>query len=261
MSFFGPNNIEYHGDSGVTVHRMGTATVSMTGLQQITTVWKTRANNYNALPAIFSSHPVFGLLLLEKGDLSFDSGFCYYAATYAGLAFQYGGASETTPVYELTVGTAESPIATHPKFAQEIGGTVTNPKNGAVFEYQGDGTRRRWFDGAKGIKPTSNAGWVFVGFNHFVTANATTMNPYAGVSSFLEPQMTWRKMWNRKYTSDDVSDVGTIQTPPGNPPRLPAGANWLYMGLSATRRGGAQSMTQEWRSSGRRGWNPTLYKR
>ncbi len=229
-----------------------------TGLDTCTAVFSVPQADWASLPRVNSAHPIFTYITMERRRLKFIDGYAVATCDYAGFDDTgSGGGGYSQPVYELVVGLSEEPIETHPKFVEDIGGTASDPINGSMWEHQG--TRVWTWDGADN-NPGDNNGWQFKGF---LVLNADgSLNDFAKIETYLSTtNMTWRKTWNVRATINSIRNAGKIDSPPGGPPDIDNGGdiNWLNMGVTQTRRGSAYQLTQEWRASGRRGWNETVY--
>lgn len=187
-------------------------------------------------PVVFgNAHPLWTYLDCDKVSISQTEHGWEAEANFFGVT----GSPE--PIYEVDHSTSEEPIETHKDFRTQLGGTPTNRLNGAKFDTDANG-----------------AG--FIGFTDF--KNDTDLaDAWRGIRSYLSPGVVWRKNYVTKTLPSDFGDVGSIDVPEGNPPQLPTGRNWLYLGLVWEQRGITYSVKKEWRASGRRGWNPKIYAR
>ncbi len=245
-------NLSFYGNHGIVTEDPGTLKISRTGMASCTGVFKIIKAKYLQLYPIGASHPVFTFMTLESSEISLKGAFAVQTANFTGVQAQY---DDLSPTYELVVGLSEEPIETHPKFKTDIGGTPTAPLNGAMFEDQQ--TKIIVFDGSDTSAATDD-GYMFKGF---MVINADgTLNEFAKVEHYLEAsQLTWRRTTARKVSATSVSTVGKKATPKGPYPTLPSGRTWLYMGLTQTQKGSVYQVVEEWRASGRRGWNDDIY--
>lgn len=246
--------LEYYGSSGIITVDIGTLQEDITQLSSVTSVWKIKKDKWLQLPKILDAHPVFTTLGVHSREVSLRGAFAEAKCVYKGISASY---ADTTPIYELEIGLTEAPLATHPLFYSDIAGTPTAPKNGSIWEKQ-DQTRRRWHLGAPGAPPTTNNGWLFVGFLVSDNTNPGLLSEFAGITAFLDVNLTWKKTWNSKATTTQINTAGKIDTPEGPPPTV-TGRNWLNMGLTQTRQGSAYQKTIQWRMSGRRKFNEKIY--
>lgn len=249
------SHLEYHGrgSNEIILTDPGTLVSDRTALETCTAVFTTKVLNWAALPLLNTPHPIFSYIAMEKRRLSIKGAYAIAECDFAGVP---GGQTSgtTPPVYELSVGVSESPIETHPDFESTIGGTPMEPLNGAMFEHQ-DTKIKTW----KGKNtPTSNDGYLFAGF--LVMGNDGKLNPFAKIEHYLEASnMTWKATWNFRISTIQIGNVGGVDSPRGPCPALKNGRNWLNMGVTMTTRGSAYQSTEEWRASGRRGWNDYIY--
>lgn len=184
---------------------------------------------------VASSHPLNSNLVLERSTLGVEDGIAFAEGEYAGII-----GSDPTPVYELDVSSSEEPIESHPSFAD-----FATDANGATYdktsgEFVGF-TKRPLYDPANPNYEVTNAAWV-------------------GVRSYLNAGAVWREIRISKTNSVSISDVGHIASPAGTPPSPGSGRTWLYAGASMQQRGNVYTIRREWRLSGLRGWNPTIYQ-
>lgn len=242
------NDLVYYGnDRSLIVESYGTLNTDYTGLATATAIYTTRRDQWSRFPNIYTKHPIFSFMLMSSRKVSIDGAFARAECEYGGFqADQNENGGFTPPVYELVVGMSEEPITVHPKFTTNIAGTPTAPLNGAVF------INVKTKDVSTVITPTTNAGWRFYEWEYD--------SKYYGVERYLDAgNVTWRKTQNAYYTYTAISRAGTVETPEGPAPRLNQNRNWLNMGTTITRKGAAVQMVTEWRASGRRPWNSTIY--
>lgn len=204
-------------------------------------------------PRIGAAHPYSAVAVMESREFIFGPDRIRMEARYAGASEE----NLDQPVYDLVVGTEEVPIETHPNFVASIGGKPSAPLHGAQFV------------DASGALTTNDALGTFAGF---LTVVGGVVNPFAGVEAYLDASaITWRQRYVSRTPPSDLENVHRIVSPPGPVPNF-SGRNWLYVGCSAQQRG-ARSMqqaniggnniiydiTRDFRLSGRRGWNATIY--
>jgi hypothetical protein len=197
-----------------------------------------------------SAHPYRWWLYMETMQLTYTPTGARAVCTYAGVELQW----LDRPSYELIIGMEESPIETHPDF-NLIGGRPSAPLNGALF-----------VDAATGAITNSNARGVFDSFAPFLSGGAK--NEKGGIESYLDPVVTYRES-RVSYSAPSASGFGKVSSDvPGPGWRGSLGRrNWLFMGCSYRRRGdpgGVQSrvlyeINNEWRLSGRNGWDNDIY--
>lgn len=183
---------------------------------------------------VTSTHPLNSNLVLERSTIGIEDGIAFAEGEYAGLT---GG--DPSPVYELDVSSSEEPIECHPNFSN-----FATDANGATYDSTtGDFvgfTKRPLYDPSNPDYSVTNPEWV-------------------GVRSFLSAGAVWREVRISKTNSVSISTVGHIASPAGSPPSPGSGRTWLYSGASMQQRGNVYTIRREWRLSGLRGWNTTLY--
>lgn len=232
---------------------LGTLTTERDGLRSITSIYKIQRGLWNFLPQRKSKHPIFENMTVDRAEINFSGPFAIANCTYFGIETE-----ESDPVYDITDNTSEEPIATHPDFAK-IAGDATNPMNGAVFRKAGMAGEGAYVSEKTppADLPPNDKGYVFDRFE--IKDKAGKINQIGGTQSYLEPGITYRKSWVRRHPLEDISAVGKIMTPVGTPPQLDEGRNWLCISITEQIKGACSQCTQEWRSSGRRGWSPLIY--
>jgi hypothetical protein len=211
-------------------------------------------------PGIGSRHPYTSAdVFMEEQELTFGPCGVRARCVYAGVSDE----DLDSPVYDLVIGMEDQPIETHPDFQATIGGKPSHPLNGALFVDDGNKLTGNDFVG------------TFAGFTIMVQTGPTTYvnNPFAGIESYLDASaITWRESYvSRTLPSDDYHLGLVYDNVPGPAIAFP-GRNWLYMGYQMRERGlrfktggvittqrTVFEITREWRLSGRRGWNTTIY--
>lgn len=135
--------------------------------------------------------------------------------------------------FEIQGTTSEDKIETHPDFElllQNYEGTERDSQTG----------RAKW---------PKNLG----GFD--------VKNPMHGVEAYLVPGLVWTRKWvSTQLDLGYIRRLGTIDTPPGNPPALDGNRNWLLVRITGTWRGNIWQFTAAWMLSGRDGWVPEMYR-
>lgn len=176
-------------------------------------------------PIAFGSlHPVWPWMTCDRFTIGVEEGVWVCDGQFFGVQ----GTPE--PVYEFDRSTAQEAIETHNDF-EEFAGTPSAPQSGAQFDAEGG----------------------FIGFT------SPSFPLFRGVTDYLSPGAVWRKNYVTTVRPADVSTVGKVDVPEGTPPAVPAGRNWLYMGLTWEQRGRVYTVRKEWLLSGRLGWNPFIY--
>lgn len=224
-----------YGQQGIVVSNPGEVNTDIYGLETCSATYKCPMDRFDLIPGMFSPHPIFTYLNMERRRVNIGpDGFLTITGEYAGIPGE-----STVPIYEVVWGTSEEPIESHPLFDSAIGGTPSNPLNGAVFLDE------------SGQLTTDDSRGIFSGFR--------SSSKYAGTTSFLElAQMTFRVTFMTVDRPANLTGVGKIGAPAGPAPS-PPGGNWLYVGLTYQQRGLIFSVQQEWRGSGRNSWDTTVY--
>lgn len=197
-----------------------------------------------------SRHPYKAHLFMESQQIQYQPTGARMICTYAGVTFEW----LEKPTYELVIGMQESPIETHPNF-EDFAGKPSAPLNGALF-----------INPETGVKTTSNTIGVFDSFLPYLSGGAR--NDKAGIEAYLDPTVTYRESFV-SYSLPSPSGFGRISGDvPGPGFRGNLGKrNWLNVGYTYRRRGapqGAQNqviyeIANEWRLSGRAGWDTDVY--
>ena len=186
-----------------------------------------------------SAHRQYPFLLLNKATLSrTEGGMMRIDCEYVGLSPEYQAGESSAVVYELSGGTSEEPIETHPRYAD-------------IPEAELD-IIRHYFDNPKkdGAQPTGLG----------ALATELFQKKKRGIESYLAPGFTFRKTWSQKTPLAAVGNIGKISTPDGPAPTLNAGYNWLLIDAGSKQVGGTHDCFQEWRVSGPGGWDTELYQ-
>lgn len=192
----------------------------------------------------------------KSATVTFQNNISSGQATYENKAAQ-------EVVHTLRVTTTTEPIDTHPNFGSQIGGNSEKPLHQA--EYDEDGAFRKfplkYLENQGEMKPDTALNAKGDQFNF------GDQNRYAGVSSYLNASAIWTRSFSSE-NSPTLAGIGRISTPSGDAP-TPEGRTWLYSGFSATftspslnDRSSQQvqgRITQEWRLSGRKGWDTDIY--
>jgi hypothetical protein len=244
-------NSNYFGNPGLVIEILGEINTDLYGLSTGTLTAKCPQNRFDLVPPLFSYHPVFTYLNVERQRIQIKDGFLWITLDYAGIL---GG--QTEPIYELCLGLGEEPIETHPNFVvnvsgsgdgQPLAGKPSAPYHGAYF-----------VDSQTGRKTTDDATGVFDRFQGHLDDGSP--NPFAGISSYLEfSQAVWRKRWYATFRPSDIIFLGKVMSPEGPAPALGGNRNWIYQSLNYEQRGIVYGITKEWKASGFRGWNPNIY--
>lgn len=241
----------YFGNPGLVIEVIGELNTDLYGLSTCTLTAKCPQNRFDLVPPLFSFHPVFTYLNVERQRVTIKDGYLSINLEYAGIS---GG--QTEPIYELCLGLGEEPIECHPNFVvnvngagdgQPLAGTPSAPVHGAIFR------------DAQGRISGNDATCTFDRFASHLPGGAP--NPlFAGITSYLDfSQAVWRKRWYSTARPGDITFLGRILTPEGPAPFLGSGREWLYQSLNYEQRGLVFGITKEWRASGRQGINRNIY--
>lgn len=171
----------------------------------------------------------FGAALQHKLDL-----------VWAGTAStQIGTEGVEEPVWILKREPSDEPIETHPDFA-EFAGQLDAEENNAVFD------------------PDTG---LFEGFQS--VPGGVEENPFAGVEKFLDGGAVVQKtsVFRSVPSSISTQPIPVREEPQGAPWDLPAGEGrtWMKTDLTIKQQGSAFEVVEEWKLSGQRGWNETIY--
>lgn len=90
----------------------------------------------------------------------------------------------------------------------------------------------------------------------------------SGTKSYLAPSVTYKESvtYNKSARGGgdlNLADLGKITQPPSSAllPKTKGDQNWILVSLSSGEVGDGLKIDREWRASGERGWNPTLYSK
>lgn len=87
-------------------------------------------------------------------------------------------------------------------------------------------------------------------------------NPLHGVESYLVPSLIWsRKSVSPSFPAYLTQSLGTLDTPPGNPPALSGRRQWFKVRVRASWRGNVWEIEESWKLTGPFGVAPELYRR
>jgi hypothetical protein len=230
----------YFGNDGLILEAAGELVTDRYGLWSGACRYKVPVGRLDLVPALNSAHPHANFCLAERQRVVFSPGHWNVMVDYAGAQ-----ADDTEPVFEFNHGTGTEPIETHPNFVSLLGGKPSAPLNGAIFvDRDGEITA----DDARGV------------FDRFRPVLAGVLNELAGASGFITATNSiWSKSWTRKTAPSAGSNIVRIDEPAGNAPSFGGAYNWLFLGTSYTKRGGAYACVSRWMLSGRRGWSQKIY--
>lgn len=151
----------------------------------------------------------------------------------------------TTPETSLDLSidftTSQEPVESHIDFVSKIGGTPTNPLNGAIYDTTGE------FLGFPVINPDDPD---------------VTPSRFAGLRSYLMPQETFtaNSVEFDYPTSEEIGAIGRVFIPIVPLPELPGERNWLSTGIRVQNIANVYYRTQRTGMlSGPRKWIPEVY--
>jgi len=242
--------IEYHGEQGLILSRVGSLKTDAKGIDTCTAEWTIRADRWQQLPRRGSPHPVWGYITMNSREISIDGPFAVARCDYEGISSE----EMDKPEYELIIGVESQPIETHPNFDTKLAGTPTNRLNGSMWRKINDESD---VYGPHTGNPPSNANYQFWKFSNLIGGRK---NPFAGIENYLDAcSVVWRKTVMQRESVIELLKAGKIDRPEGPVPKLPGGRNWLNMGTSQKKRGVSYQHTTEWKASSHGGWNSAIY--
>lgn len=213
---------DYYGLEGLFVESLGQLHTDIYGLSSATAVYVSPSDNIK-YPAMYSAHPLWSFLRMERRTVSMEYGFCRTTAEYAGFE------GVPIPVIEYSSGVSEEPIQTHINFSS-FAGTPSNPLNGAIF-----------------IDPDTQQISTDDSLAVFDKFWSNPPNEFSGVTSYLLPVLIKRvtQLAATPLIVDGV--VGRLF------------GNLLCTAASCTQRGIVYQNVTEYREAGPRGWNHSIY--
>ncbi|MFH1067000.1 MAG: hypothetical protein V1746_03790 [bacterium] len=135
------------------------------------------------------------------------------------------------PVYSFTIEAGEEPIDAHPKWDQ-------------IVEAAGGEDKILWKDTDKKV---------------FEAFKADALTNLAGVQTYLTGTFVWRESRVTFSMPSLLTGAFTVQSPPGYPPALKSGCQWLYVPGGFTKEGGVYRVESLWKASGSKGWHSVIY--
>lgn len=229
------------GNDGLVLEAAGELSADRYGLWGGACRYKIPPGRLDLVPAINSPHPHASFCLAERQRVVFTPGLWTVLVDYTGALVE-----ETEPVYEFSPGTGTEPIETHPDFLTALGGRPSAPLNGAVFLDE------------MGYPTSDDKLGVFDRFRTFAADGG--LSDMAGVSGYITANNSiWTKSWTRRAAPPAGSNFVKIDNPDGPNPNFGGDYNWLFLGTSYTKRGGAYACVSRWMLSGRNGWKEPIY--
>ena len=193
---------------------------------------------------IDSAHPTYAYLRKTGGTVTYKGFKDVWERTRV-----YQGIDTTFETYRLEQTTSQEPIETHPDFVDEIGGTGADPLNNAVFDSDEETAELKYFP--------SNAPQNLGGVSDYLVSGVTLQHIKVKTCSTSCPN------W------ESLDKVATQGGPGSCEPTLPDapfsssysdGYEWLMVGCSQEKIGGALRVQYNYRLSGPKGWNDLIYK-
>jgi hypothetical protein len=203
----------------------------------------------DALLPLGGAHPYNLFIWMETKQIVYTAKGAQANCTYAGVEYQF----LEVPTYELVIGVEEKPIETHPDFLT-IAGKPSAPENGAIF-----------LDPSTGFISANDLTGVFDRFAPYKADG--NLNLKAGMEAFLDPVCTYRQSYV-SASRPSAKKVGGIEKDVPGPGLASLGKRtWLYTGMNYKQRGNPSGqgnevvyeVTNDWKLSGRRGWDEDIY--
>jgi len=173
--------------------------------------------------------------------VSSGGGFTEITTTYQGD----GGTS--TLQQDASNATGEEPIATNRNFNVSMDGAPS------IVDLSGG----RATLGVDGLV-TGTGGSLFDSEGGFLYFTKNSKAQFFGVSSYLSPNLLYKRSFSTS-TQPVLSSVGKIVTPSADFPAVTAGATWICIGISYTKKGNVYDVTHDFRASDANGWNTYVY--
>lgn len=104
----------------------------------------------------------------------------------------------------------------------------------------------------------TTGGAVFDTDGSFLYFNDKAKYNLCGVKSYLNPNLTYRRSFTTSTTPSLVA-VGKIVNATADFPSSVSGGSWLCTGIQYVQRGAVFEVSQDFRSSDRKGWNTYIY--
>lgn len=206
------------------------------GLSAATAKWWYYGDDPEGQISLRAEHPRWAFMHCDRQTITRRSdGAWDIEATYFGV--------DGTPdeIYGLDGSLCAEPIETHPYFDQ-FAPFSTNPTSGTGATFESDGAFKEFVKLPKSNAAATNPAWI-------------------GVRDYLSAGVVWWETSVRMARPTDLSQLGYIDdSVPGSPPSF-TGRNWLFSDCRWEEKGKTFVIRKEWRLSGLRGWNQTLYKK
>ena len=194
------------------------------------------------LAAAVTKHPEFPWLSKVRARVRrMDAAIARVTISFEGLSG--GGTASTqreeTVIYEMEASTTQEPIETHVRYE-----SVTVEELNLI---------RDALKKSRQLMPLAISDAAFELYEKMLK----------GVTSYLNPGVTWKQTITKARLSEDRTDLrglGLIDdSPPGPLPSVEEGRTWIRSGSTESIRGSALQVVNTWRLSGRSGWDSDLY--
>jgi len=226
-----------YGPGGLKLEVAGELLVDRKGLWSGSCVFTFPAKAFDLIPKMNSVHPYASFLFAERMRIIMAAGLWKVSVDYVGI-----DVDTSDPQYELSPGTGNEAVETHPDFSTLIAGTPNNPN---------PDTKPIFRDPVTGYVSTDNATAEFDRFS--------LGGELAGVTSYIAQNNTvWTKSWTQK-TKPTAERIRIVTAPPGDAPNYGGNFNWLQMPVRYSVRARVFSCSQSWLCSGPQGWKNLLY--
>lgn len=156
-----------------------------------------------------------------------------------------GGFNNGQLLRDATNSLSEEPIASAINFTSATSGlaSIIDSAGGIVTQ---------------GQTITEGTGSIFTEDGEFVGFTKNAKKNLFGVQSYLNPTLTHRRRFSTT-SKPSISAVGRIVNSAADFPSIESGRTWLCTNITYVLRGNTYEVTQEFRASGRGGWNQYIY--
>lgn len=182
-------------------------------------------------PKPYDPHHTFSYLLAKENGITFVRKGPYAEITVEYAGIEYDEEDPPPPVYSFTIEAGEEPIDSHPHWDD-----IVNAAGGSDYIL--------WKDPDKKV---------------FEAFKADAQTNLAGVQTYLTGTFVWRESKVTKSMPNQLTYAFTVQSPPGGPPSLKSGCQWLFVPGGFTKEGGVYRVENAWKASGPKGWHSTIY--
>jgi hypothetical protein len=159
----------------------------------------------------------------------------------------YQGPSSTRTLQQNSVNsTGEEPIETNYNFL------VGHDGSDSIVQFSGGALTAGY------ANTSTTGGAVFDTDGSFLFFNDKAKYNLCGVKSYLNPNLTYRRSFTTS-TTPSLTSVGKIVNSASDFPSSVSGGTWLCTGIQYVQRGAVFEVSQDFRCSDRKGWNPYVY--